>query len=115
MGGKPGLGEEFGQAVVEEIAFPAQTRSAGGSSAACAFHSLSHFVQRGAGEEYFVHASPLHESRVSRGDGAAAPTEHSDMRRSMLPQSVENFSEELDVAAVIGGQTDAAHVFLNCG
>src|SRR5215471_10286261 len=74
-----------------------------------------HVVERSAGEENFVHAFPAHQLCVVMRDRSPAPAENFDVVRAFLAEKIDNLGEKLDMAAVVTGNADRAHVFLDSG
>src|SRR6266403_4357935 len=79
------------------------------------FHILGHFCERSAGKENFIDAFALHLPGVVVRDRAAAPTENRDVVGPLLSQLANDIGKKIDVTAVVTGNSDRSHVFLNCG
>ena len=73
---------------------------------------VSHFRERSAGEEDFVHALALHCRGIVRRDGSPATAKDSDVA-SAFAQQADNFRKELNMAAVVTGNANGPHVFLD--
>src|SRR5205807_1490812 len=76
-------------------------------------HPLRHLGQRSAGKENLVHASALHDALIVMRDRSAAAPENFDVVGAVFFQLPDDFSEEVDVSAVIAGNSNRAHIFLN--
>ena len=76
---------------------------------------LHHLFQRRAGEKDFVYAFATHGCGILVCDGAPTTAEDFNVSRAFLAQKVDNFGEKLDMATVVTGNADRAHVFLDCG
>src|SRR5437879_6742504 len=78
------------------------------------FHILGHFCERSAGKENFVDAFVLHLPGVVVRDRAPTPTENRDVVCPLLLQLANDIGKKIDVTAVVTGNSDRSHVFLNC-
>ena len=79
------------------------------------FHVLGHFCERSAGKENFVDAFALHLPGIVVRDRTPAPTENRDVVCAFLLQLANDIGKKIDVTAVVTGNADRSHVFLNCG
>ncbi len=77
-------------------------------------NKLHHVVEGRSREENFVHAFASHDCSVLMRDGTAAAAKDPDVA-SAFAQKSDHFREELDVPAVITGNANGAHVFLDRG
>src|SRR6266403_5038456 len=77
------------------------------------FHILGHFCERSAGKENFIDAFALHLPGVVVRDRAATPTENRDVVGPLLSQLANDIGKKIDVTAVVTGNPDRSHVFLN--
>src|SRR6476620_9660128 len=77
------------------------------------FHVLDHFCERSAGKENFVDAFALHLPGVVVRDRTPAPTENRDVVCPLLLQLANDIGKKIDVTAVVTGNPDRSHVFLN--
>ena len=78
-------------------------------------NKFHHFFERRAGEKNFVHAFSFHCRRVFLRDRPTAATEDLDVIRTAFTEKIDNFGEEFDVAAVVAGDANRAHIFLDRG
>src|SRR6478736_1514842 len=77
------------------------------------FHILDHFCERSAGKENFVDAFALHLSGIVVRDRAPTPAENRNVVRAFLLQLTNDIGKKIDVTAVVTGNPDRGHVFLN--
>src|SRR5207244_4950784 len=77
------------------------------------FHIVGHLGERRAGKENFVDAFALHLPGVVVRDRTPAPAENCYVIRAFLPQLANDIGKKIDVTAVVTGNPDRSHVFLN--
>src|SRR5439155_816061 len=70
-------------------------------------------IPLGSGDRDFVHAFATHGGRVLVCDASAATPEHFDVGRAFLAQEIDNSREKLGMPAVVTGNANRAHVFLD--
>jgi hypothetical protein len=74
-----------------------------------------HVVERCAGKENFVYAFAPHCRGVVVRDGAAAAPENLDIVCAFFAQKIDNGGEKFDVTAVVTGDANRPHIFLDGG
>src|SRR4030095_16425482 len=72
-----------------------------------------HVLKRGTGKENFIDAFAFHYRGVVVRDRAPAAAKHFYVVGARFAQKIDNRCEKLDVAAIVTGDADRAHVFLN--
>src|SRR5881394_1579632 len=76
-------------------------------------NKFHHFFEGCAGEKNFLHAFAFHDFGVVMRNGAPAAAENLDVVGPFFAEKIHNLSKKLDVSAVITGDADGAHVFLD--
>src|SRR6266516_5383941 len=105
---------DFTQLVRQLHVGPFGARSLPARFAVTLMNKLHHVVEGRSREENFVHAFASHDCSVLMRDGTAAAAKDPDVA-SAFAQKSDHFREELDVPAVITGNANGAHVFLDRG
>ena len=91
-------------------------RAGGGAPARLAIvraHELHHFLERRAGEENLVHPAALHDPLIVPGDRSPAAAENLNLVRPVPLQLPDDFGKKFHVPAVVTGDANGAHIFLD--